>query len=235
MEIPKEKIEDKVHSGIKAALNLLPGGGAIAEIFNMVVSPSIEKRREKWMREVVEVLTELKCTQSGIVENLANDEEFLSLLISASIGAYKTHLEEKRKMFKNILQKSIEGRQIPFDMKQVFVNFVDELTISHIKTLKFISNNIEDIKAYNEFQKIYDIWQTNKLYSVNIDLITFRYLLKNLESNGLIYISDDMREINNQVYESEYLTTAGDNNEELPFIRISELGYSFLSYITENE
>lgn len=234
MKIPKENAQDKVLSGIKAIVNIIPLGGSVVEIFNAVITPPIEKRRQKWMQEVVALLKSLESKQSGSVDSLSNDEEFLSLLLSTSMNAYKTHLEEKHRMFKNILQKSIANEQLLFDIKQIFVNFVDELSISHIRILKFISENVEDIKIYNEFVEIYNVWKSNKFFSMNIDLITFRYMLKDLESKGLIIISSDMQEIANQVYESSNLVVDEKKDNGLPFISVSKLGYSFLSYV-ENE
>ena len=233
METPKANKSDRTHSAIKAVLNCIPYvGGGIAEIFNSIVIPSVEKRRIKWMEEVGSLLERLEANQDGIVNKLMHDEEFISLLILASINAYKTHLEEKYKMFKSVLSNSI-GNDILFDVKQIFLNFVDELTVSHIKVLYFIFNNEVYMKCSNDYQKIYDIWKMTESIE-KINLTTFKYLLEDLGGKGLLIISDDMQEIGNQVYQSSYITVEGDDNiENLPFIKISELGITFLSFIKD--
>jgi len=233
MDIPKENNSDKVHTAIKALTNLIPiAGGTITEIFNALVIPPIEKRKQKWMEDVVTELKILEERQTGIIEQLVNNEEFISLLMSASVNAYKTHLKEKHEKLRNVLFNSIES-EIIFDLKQVFLNFVDELTLPHLDILEFIDVHEEKIRSLNEFERIYLIWAQERLIlnENKITLDTFRYIMKDLEAKGLIYISDDMLEVPNKVYVSDYLTTNESENNELPFVKISELGQTFISFI----
>jgi len=233
MDVPKENYKDKLHTSAKALINLIPVvGGTATEVFNALIVPPIEKRRMKWMDFIGSELKRLEENQTGFIDKLVKSEEFVSLLISASQNAFKTHLEEKHKQLRNALFNSIDSK-IGFDIKQVFINFIDELSITHIAVLKFIDNSEDKIKNMNEYELIYSIWnqEKTKIFENEIEIEVFRYMLKDLEIKGLIYMSDDMVDVKNQVYISDYLTTEDNENGELPFIKMSSFGRTFISFI----
>ncbi len=151
-------------------------------------------------------------------------------MITASTNAYKTHLKEKHKQLKNGLLNSISSN-LEFDIKEVYLNLVSELTLKHIELLIYIRDNAELIKSINEYQKIYDIIYSEN--DVNIEITEFRFLLKVIEGKGLIFISDDMREIQDEVYEATYLSAGDGEGLELPFIKITNFGTNFLSFIMD--
>ncbi len=239
MEIPKGNNYDIAHTGAKAALNIIPiVGGTVAEIFNAIITPPLEKRRQEWMESVVAALQKLESDRSNLVTHLINDDEFATLLISASINAFKTHLTEKHKRLKNGLIHSIDSK-IPFDIKQVYLNFVDELTLPHLEVLKFINDFEDKIKSVNEYQKILDILiqSVDQSYQIvtNLEVSTFRFLIKDLDSKGLVFISNDMQDIKNQVFESTLLSIEENENVDLPFIRVTQFGKEFLEFIVDIE
>ena len=53
LEVPNKSIGDTAHAIAKAGISAIPViGGPAAELFQYVVQPPLEKRREKWMRQV---------------------------------------------------------------------------------------------------------------------------------------------------------------------------------------
>jgi hypothetical protein len=181
------------------------------------------------MELVSKDLKKIEEKQKGIIQHLPQNEEFISLLITASTNAYKTHLKEKHKQLKNGLLNSISSN-LEFDIKEVYLNLVSELTLKHIELLIYLRDNAEVIKSINEYQKIYDIIYSEK--DVKIEISEFRFLLKVIEGKGLVLISDDMRDIQ-EVYESTYLSTGGEEELGLPFIKITNFGNNFLSFILD--
>lgn len=234
--LPKETKLDLAHKGAKALLNLIPiAGGTVTEIFTLLVVSPIEKRRNIWMYEVVEALKKIEEKQNGIVQELANNEEFISILILASINATKTHQKEKHRYLKNALINSI-GEKVTYDVKQIFIKFIDELTIQHIEILNFIRLYKDRIKSANGYSKIYNLLIDDTIdRSVpeisKIEITTFRYFIKDLEAKGLVFVSDDMREIEGQVHESLFLLLEGQEYEGLPFLKITDFGNDFLTFI----
>ena len=237
LNIPEDGNLDIAYKSTKVLLNLIPiAGGTVAEIFNSLVISPIEKRRKEWMQEVVNALKELEERRTGIVQELASNEEFVSLLISSSINAFKTHISAKHKKLKNGLINSISNG-LTYDINQVFINFIDELTITHLTLLSLINEYEDQIINLNEYQQIYDILSSQVSKKVQVlkqmEITTFRFLLKDLESKGLLFISDDISEIENKVSESSFLLTEDSGNSQLPFVRLTDFGSSFLTFIEE--
>ena len=237
LDIPKDDKLDIVHKSTKALLNLIPiVGGSVTEIFNSLVISPIEKRRNEWMQEVVNALIKLEESRTGIVQELSGNAEFVSLLISSSINAFKTHISEKHKKLKNGLINSV-GNGFTYDINQVFINFIDELTITHLTLLSLINQYEDRIINLDKYQQIYDILISQDSEKVQafkqMEITMFRFLLKDLESKGLLFISSDIGEIENKVSESSFLLTEDSGNSQLPFIRITNFGNSFLTFIEE--
>jgi hypothetical protein len=237
LDIPEDDKLDIVHKSTKALLNLIPiVGGTVTEIFNSLVISPIEKRRNEWMQEVVNALKKLEESRTGIVQELSSNEEFVSLLISSSINAFKTHISEKHKKLKNGLINSVDNG-FTYDINQVFINFIDELTITHLTLLSLINQYEDRIINLDEYQQIYDILisqDSEKVQSIKqMEITMFRFLLKDLESKGLLFISSDISEIENKVSESSFLLTEDSGNSQLPFIRVTNFGNSFLTFIEE--
>lgn len=232
MEIPKSNKLDKTHTGIKILLNLVPlGGGSLAEIFNVIIAPPIEKRRDEWYLEILVALEKLEKENKGIVNKLINNEEFCSLLISATLSAYKTHIKEKRVILKNALINSIKI-EIDFDFKQIYLDFINDLTINHIQILEFIRNNEDKFKSANDYQIIYNAYYS--ICNIELELTSFRFLLKDLENKGLIFISEDISEIKDNVFESTHIITGEGEKTDLPFLKITPFGDNFLKFISDN-
>lgn len=193
LKVPRKDKSDIAYNATKAILNLIPvAGGTVSEIFTSIIDPPIEKRRNIWMQEMVNAFEKLEKHRNGIINELSNNEEFVSLLISASIYAFKTHLTEKRHELRNVLINSL-GSDLSYDIQQAYLKFIDDLTPSHLIILKFVDQEEKHLQHVNEYEKIYSIMKrtksdTNNWSLVNVEITTFRFLLKDLESKGLIFI-----------------------------------------------
>ena len=64
-----------------------------------------------------------------------------------------------------------------------------------------------------------------------MEITTFRFLLKDLKSKGLLFIIYDISEIENKVAKSSFLLTEESGNNQLPFIGVTNFGNSFLIFI----
>lgn len=66
---------DVAHSLAKGGLGAIPVVGSLAaEIFGLVVTPPLEKRRAEWMNEIAEKLKELEDAKVINLEELQNNE-----------------------------------------------------------------------------------------------------------------------------------------------------------------
>jgi len=135
-KVPERSAGDALHATAKAGLSLLPVvGGPAVELFNSVVQPPIEKRRDEWMKSVGERLRELE--ETGIeLEDLRSNEAFISAVMHTSTLAIRTHKEEKLAALRNALINVAIGQAPDEAIQNVFFGFVDDLTELHLRILK---------------------------------------------------------------------------------------------------
>ena len=143
VEAPESQKGDVVLGLAKAVLSAVPiVGGPAAELFAMVVTPPLEKRRTKWMHDVGETLNQLK--EKGLdVGELSKNEAFISTVLHASQAALRTHHQEKLEALKNAVVNVAVGNAPNEDIQMMFINLVDSLTPWHIKILRFFQNPVE--------------------------------------------------------------------------------------------
>ena len=135
---PKRNARDLVHHFAKAAVSAIPIVGSPAnELLSLVVTPSLEKRRDMWIESIAENLKELEEeVESFSVENLRDNEAFVSILIEASQIAIKNHQEEKLKALRSAVLNAALPTTTGQDLQAMFLRFVDRLTPTHLKMLR---------------------------------------------------------------------------------------------------
>lgn len=134
---PKKKAGDVSHAIVKAGLSFLPPA---AELFSFVVTPSLEKRRDKWIESIVEAFKDLEERVDGFdVENLKENEKFITVLMQASQAAIRNHQQEKLEALRNAVLNAALPSAPEEDLQLMFLNFVDFLTPRHLRMLKMLN------------------------------------------------------------------------------------------------
>lgn len=142
---PISDIEQKAQSLIKGALGAIPIIGGIAgESFDIIYKTGFEKRLNQWRISVSEVLNKLLEKQS--LDSLAKDDEFHSLLLESTLVALKTHQQIKLDAVKQLLYNSTSS-STEYDFKKLFLNYIDQFTSYHLRTLGMILENQELINS----------------------------------------------------------------------------------------
>jgi hypothetical protein len=133
---PKKSKGDAVHTVARAGLSALPViGGPAVELLQAVIQPPLEKRREAWMEDVGTKLHELE--ERGLkIEDLQNNEQFISAVLYASQLALRTHRQEKLDALRNAVLNIASGQAPEEALQHIFLNMVDSLTVLHIQVLK---------------------------------------------------------------------------------------------------
>jgi hypothetical protein len=134
---PQPGEADAVHAATRGLVSLIPGaGGAIDELLSLVLAPSVSRRRDEWLKELADVVEEMKARIDDFkIEDLAQNEAFVSATIHATRIAAGTHKEEKRKILRNALLNIALGTGPDEDTQQIFLNVVDAFTASHVRVL----------------------------------------------------------------------------------------------------
>ena len=136
LSVPKKTGGDAAHAVAKAGLSAIPiAGGAAAELFQYVVQPPLEKRRERWMADVGEKLRDLEA--NGLkLEDLQGNQQFVSAVMHASQVALRTHQESKRRALRNAILNVATGQAPDETLQHLFLEFVDAFTELHLRILK---------------------------------------------------------------------------------------------------
>ena len=110
LEVPRRSKGDAAHAIVKAGLSAVPMvGGPAVELFQYLVQPPLDKRREAWMKEVGEKLQELE--RKGLdLAKLQDNEPFISAVMQASQAALRTHKAEKLAALRNAASTSPLGK-----------------------------------------------------------------------------------------------------------------------------
>jgi hypothetical protein len=136
LQTPERSRGDAGHALAKAVLSVVPVvGGPAAELFQFVVQPPLEKRREAWMRDVGEKLHELEAKGLDLTKLQENDQ-FISAVMHASQAALRTHKAEKLAALRNAVLNIAQGLA-PDEVRQhLLLSFIDQLSESHLRILK---------------------------------------------------------------------------------------------------
>lgn len=135
---PEPTGADTALGASRAVLAAVPVlGGSITEVLSMVLAPAVARRRDEWLKELANGLDAVERQVEGFkIEDLANDDAFVSAVIDASRSAVSTHRDEKRTALRNALLNIALHRSTDEDQQQMFLRYIDELTVWHIRILE---------------------------------------------------------------------------------------------------
>jgi hypothetical protein len=187
---PQPTEADAVYATARGLVSLIPDAGVIDQLLSLVLAPSLVRRRDEWLKDLADVVEELKKRVDNFnIEDLAQNEAFVSATIQASRIAAGTHKEDKRKILRNALLNIALGGGPDEDTQQIFLNIVDAFTASHVRVLDVLwrGPNLMDGKT---------LWDQNHVpmnarnYGKAIEL-----LVPQLKGQGALaeYILTDLR------------------------------------------
>lgn len=141
-EMPKPTAGDVVHTLAKAGISALPViGTPIADFFALVFTQPIARRREEWFKALAARLTFLENKVAGFrIENLSSNEQFITAAMHATISAARTHETEKLEALRNAVINVALKKEADDDLQQIFLEYIDSLTPSHLRLLSFFAD-----------------------------------------------------------------------------------------------
>lgn len=146
-KVNKTTKKDIAHSLAKGGLGAIPVIGSLAsEIFGLIVTPPLDKRRAEWMNEVAEKLKELESKQEIDFNELKENKQFIDVVLQATTFALKTSEKKKIECFRNAILNTAIGNSPDKTKSQIFLNQLDKFTTWHIVILDFIDSPNEWFK-----------------------------------------------------------------------------------------
>lgn len=145
-----EPVEEKLHRAGRVAIGSIPIAGALAlEVLNSVLEPPLSKRRNEILRQIGEAINNLidegLVTKAGLQQN----EAFLSTVSEVCNISLRNHQEEKLSALRNAVINSALPTCPNDDYRQIFLNFVDTSTVTHIRILKLFDGPRDWLKLNN--------------------------------------------------------------------------------------
>lgn len=221
----KENKKDYLYSTVKAGLSSIPlAGSVVGEFFSMIVSQPISKRRDEWLVRIKNELEELQSKFDGFdINNLCNNEVFITVLMQASQIAIKNHQEEKLIALKNAVLNSAVEISIDENVQLMYINYIDELTPWHLKILTFFKNPTEWFNENNKSIPSVYMGSPSQILAEAFDELNGRrefydLIIKELYTKGLLNI-DSVHTM---------MTSSG-----VFASRTTDFGTQFIKYITK--
>ena len=137
---PEPTEADTAQAIARAGIAAIPlVGGSINQVLALVLAPAVARRRDEWLKELADALDQMEKKVEGFkVENLADNEAFVSATIQATLIAIGTHQREKREYLRNALLNIAKGITSDEIKQQFFLNAIEAFTPAHIKALNVI-------------------------------------------------------------------------------------------------
>lgn len=122
-------------------------GGPLSILLGAVL-PSINDRQNKWLIQISEDIKFLADRDERFLENIVQDETFITILMQASQIAIRNHQDEKLEALRNAVLNSALNISIEEDIQLMFLNFVNSFTATHLKILLVIHDPHKYVKKF---------------------------------------------------------------------------------------
>ena len=210
-KLPKREAGDVLQTLAKAGIAALPLGGSATELLSLVLAPSLEKRRDKWLEDMAEAFRALEAKLEDFkVENLTGNEAFVSVVMHSSQIALRNHQKEKLEALRNAVLNAALPNSPEQDLQHMFLNIVDSFTPWHIRLLKRL----------DELEAIQDLVVPKSFFFDLRDQEDFSHqIIRDLHSHGLTPLMSPW-----EGYASRSQRGRGQN--------VTGLGKKFLNFIT---
>lgn len=131
---------EKAHRVARIMIGAVPVlGGAGVEIFNSIIDTPMNERRMQWMNQVGNALNDLIEKSVLTEQGLQHNETFITTVSQASMLAIRSHQQEKLEALRNAVLNVAIGHGPEEDLRQLFLNFIDVCTVTHIRLLSLMN------------------------------------------------------------------------------------------------
>ena len=223
----KPKNSDYAYAAGKSVLSVIPFiGGPILELYTLIFSEPISKRRDEWLILLGEELEKLEEKfDSFNIDSLKDNEQFITMVLKASQIVIRDHTLEKKKALANACVNTAMKIKIDDAEQMMFLNFVDELTVWHLRVLDYFSNPVKRLQEKNI--------STNSYMAGSPSILLFEYYpeLHDREDFTRIIVKD--------LYTKGLLNTDSISGVQtvqgMVASRLTDFGKRFISFISETD
>lgn len=128
----------KVVEGAASAVPIV--GGPLAVVIATVFGMAYSRRVDQWRDDLTAAVQYLMDNQGLTVEELADSDDFLDAVATATRVAATTASQEKLHRLRNALVNIGSGTALRSDKQAIYLRYIDELTPSHMSLLDFMTD-----------------------------------------------------------------------------------------------
>jgi hypothetical protein len=139
----RSNVTETILNILKAGLATAPFCGGIASLMTDYIPSARIIRLENFASKIAEDLDRL---QEKIQKEYILTDDFAFMFERCFKGAAENWQREKLDAFRGILVNSAIENSVPAEEKEYFINLVNNLTVVHIKILKFMAQPHEYLK-----------------------------------------------------------------------------------------
>jgi hypothetical protein len=220
-QYPEPEDIDKAHGALRVVLSAIPGiGSPLTELLSMVLAPSVVRRHDDWLKNLAGDFDRLESKVDGFkMQNLADNEPFISAAIQATRIAIGTHHQEKREMLRNALLNVAVGKGPQEELQEVFFAAIESLSPLHMRILKFYWTGLSELAEASKW----DAMRPYELQNYSTAIGELHPDLKRKE-DVLLYIMTDLK--------NRGFSTVGRPADSFPQSpAITNMGVQFLQFV----
>jgi hypothetical protein len=140
LKLPKLSKGDVAHAVARSVLSIIPWvGGPAVELFNAIIAPPLEQRRDEWREEVGAALIRLEQEKGVNLEALRDNQVFIDTVLQATQIALRNSRQEKRRALRNaVLNAALpagDPEKLSYTELDHFVRCLDTLSVGAIEVL----------------------------------------------------------------------------------------------------
>ena len=140
MERPKKSTgREVVEAAVAGGVGSVPVVGSIvAAGLTFAMTVAHNRRMDAWFDSLAERLDALEDRPSW--DELADDDEFVDVVIAASRIASTTASQEKLEALRNAVVNTLTDDTVGEDERAIFLRYIDEFTPSHLSLLELLKD-----------------------------------------------------------------------------------------------
>jgi hypothetical protein len=209
------------------AAPLAAGGAALVmELFSATFGPPLEKRRDQWIESLYEKLKELETKIDGFtIDNLAENEVFITTLINATQIAIRSHQKEKHDSLRNTVLNAALPNSLDEELQLLFLSFLDNFSATHVRLLNFLDKPqavVGLIDRINPGNNDYVTNCINKAFpGFSEESVFYDQIVKDLREKGLLSKKENVQillEKSMKEQRIKYAVGQGNVNEAFSYI-----------------
>lgn len=133
-ELPEKDNSDWRNHMAKAVLSFVP---AATELWDMIITPSLARRRDEWLQSLWDDVKQLATAVQTVQEKIG-DEAFTDAVLRATIAAARTRNRMKWETLRAAVLNSLLPSSPNDIYQELFFGAIEELSTSHVSLLRFL-------------------------------------------------------------------------------------------------